>query len=41
MKIAGQGMNESLIKLYGCDLESMQAISLRKGVLNFEKDDSN
>lgn len=23
MKLTGEGMNESLIKLYGCDLESM------------------
>ena len=35
MKLAGSGMNEALIKLFGCDLESMQAISLRKGILNF------
>ena len=34
-KVTGEGMNEALIKLIGCDLDTMQTISIRKGILNF------
>jgi len=35
LKITGNGMTEALTKLLGCDLESMQSISMLKGILNF------
>jgi len=34
-KLIGDGMNEAFINLLGCDLESMQNITMRKGSLTF------
>ena len=39
-KITGEGMNEALVKLLGCDLDSMQTLSIRKGILNFIEESS-
>jgi len=35
MKIIGNGMSERLINLMGCDLDRMQRITMRKGIINF------
>ncbi|KAL4490346.1 hypothetical protein ABPG72_004385 [Tetrahymena utriculariae] len=34
-KMIGNGMNQSFLKLLGCDFQSMQDILMRKGILDF------
>ncbi|KAL4440870.1 hypothetical protein ABPG74_013851 [Tetrahymena malaccensis] len=34
-KMVGNGMNQSFLKLLGCDFKSMQDILMRKGILDF------
>jgi len=39
-KKTGTGMTEAFVKLLGCDLQSMQAISMRKGIISMIDDES-
>ena len=40
MKETGNGLNEGFVKFLGCDLKSMQAISMRQGIINFIEETS-
>jgi len=40
MKETGNGLNEGFGRLLGCDLESLQAISIRQGIINFIEENS-
>jgi len=33
LKITGDGMNNNFIRLMGCDIDTMQTITMRKGLL--------
>jgi len=37
MKVLGEGFNDKFCNLMGCDIDTFQDISLRKGILEFKQ----
>jgi len=35
LKMVGNGLSEAWIKLMGCDINTMQGMSMRKGIISF------